>query len=96
MRILLAAVSAAFLCAPAAAHELDCFDRTPAEQALAETHGEDRRFVGLSARGWVVALWANDETGTWTAVLYPPGDALCHLDDGEGFTVIERALPEEW
>lgn len=72
----------------ASAQSPKCIPREKAEKQLAEKYGETRRAGGL-ARGTIVEMWANDETGTWTVTITRPDGMTCLAADGQAYREYE-------
>jgi hypothetical protein len=89
MRILAAALVAAFfMAAPAAAQifprtmRVPCSDPGVLPDVLVRDYGEVPAEQGI-ANGALVQLWRNAETGSWTILLISPDGTVCALASGE-------------
>lgn len=69
---------------PAPAGE-NCIAREKAVGVLARKYGESRRGFGLQAHD-LIELYANLETGTWTALVTSPDGQACVVAFGEAWT----------
>ena len=54
-------------------------------KSLSRDYGETAIFRGLSSSGYIIMIFLNQETGTWTVGKISPEDrrSLCPLDGGE-------------
>ena len=57
---------------------------------LTETHGESVIFIGASVRGHIVQVWANPESGGWTASTSFPNGTTCVVDAGKKHEFVMR------
>ena len=97
MRILAAALVAAFfMAAPAAAQIFPRTMRIPCSgpgvlpDLLASDYGEAPAQQGVADCA-LVQLWRNPETGTWTILLVAPDGTVCALASGEDW--MQAAAP---
>lgn len=67
-----------------------CGPRDVIVKTLAEEYREQPIGAGLSRQGPLVTIFANPETGSWTAVAAFPDGSACIMDTGEGW---ESAAP---
>lgn len=88
MKIVAAAALAASLAVPAWAQN-NCIPRDAAVDTLANRCGESPVVGGLSERGVFLEVWANEETGSWTAVITTPDGVSCLVDAGDDFARFE-------
>ena len=75
----------------AAAHAQEdmCGPSETIHAALVERFGEQRIWHGLTGSGSIIEIWANLDTGTWTALqTYPDGES-CIRADGTNQTPAE-------
>jgi hypothetical protein len=75
----------------AAAHAQEdiCGPTETVHEALAERFGEQRIWHGLTGSGSIIEIWANVDTGTWTALqTYSRGES-CVREDGSSATIAE-------
>lgn len=82
---LLVLIFIAILAGAAQAQSPRCAPRDIVVAALAEKFGETRQMAGLDARGRVTEMWANLETGTWSATETHTSGLTCLVASGEGF-----------
>lgn len=75
--------SACLLAPPALAQTCAPYDGVSA--ALGSAYGETLQSRALSRAGYMLEVWANVETGTWTVLAVNADMIACSLDDGEGF-----------
>lgn len=61
-----------------------CADRQTILGAMATKFAEELRVQGLDTRGTVFELYANEDTGTWTATYTNAQGIMCVLGVGEG------------
>ncbi len=79
----------AFFAAPAIAQSSNCAPYSILVSGLAESYGETRQTIGLSRRG-VVEIYANLETGTWSAIVTAPSGMSCMVAEGKSFEVVSE------
>jgi hypothetical protein len=91
MRYLLAAVLS--IAAMPALSAPQCGERLNILAQLAGKYGETRRMMGLAANGAVIEMFANDETGTWTATVTGPDGNTCLVASGRAFEAITAPAP---
>lgn len=70
-----------------------CAPRAQVVQALAETYGESRRFIGLAGDRLVMETFASEDTGSWTILVTRPDGIACLVTSGEGYEPMSEALP---
>ena len=75
----------AILGSAAQAQSQRCAPRDIVVAALAEKFGETRQMAGLDARGRITEIWANLETGTWSATETHANGLTCLVASGEDF-----------
>lgn len=80
-------------CVPANAQTAQCVNYEAMVVGLADSYGERRIISGLNGDGTVVQMFANTETGTWTAVILHPDGMACMVAAGEQFDSTVAALP---
>jgi len=73
--------------ANAQALKLRCAPYASLKAFLTDKHGEEIRFHGINGAGWVVEMWANADSTTWTLVTRHPNGAACVISDGSHFAV---------
>lgn len=84
--VLAAALAVLSVCAAHAQQSLvpcTVISAEEAERQLSENHGEVLRNSGLDARGSIVVVWANPETGSWTLALVDATGTACIVGFGE-------------
>lgn len=65
--------------------QMQCGGYADATAFLQEEYGERLVVQGLDGAGNVIAMFANPDTGTWTAfIVYPDGKA-CMASSGDSF-----------
>ncbi len=65
--------------------QMQCGGYADAVAFLHERYGEALMVQGIDGAGNVIAMFANPDTGTWTAfIVYPDGTA-CMASSGTGF-----------
>lgn len=73
----------------------NCGVRSSVIDILQREHGEVRQFVGTSGNGLVVEMWANLDTGSWTATGTNTGGTTCIISAGYSFEVVRDLIGEE-
>ena len=81
------------LAATQAQGQAQCGPRDTVVQFLADTYGETRQAAGLERSGALVEMFANMETGSWTAIASSADGTSCLLADGTGWQP-DEAEPE--
>ena len=68
-----------------AQQQMICVPMPIAIQKMKELHGEVPVFRGVSRGGYIIILFLNHETGTWTAtqIAPPQPNVICAIDAGE-------------
>lgn len=84
-------LAALFATTASAQQQVPCGPRAEAIANLESKYGEVRQSAGLSARGALIEVYANDETGTWTIAASLPDGRMCLLDAGESFRRDDKA-----
>lgn len=56
-----------------------------------EKTGGHKVFAGLSVKGHITEMWANEGEGEWAAFVVLPDGNACMVDSGAGIIVIEPA-----
>jgi hypothetical protein len=79
-------------CTPAHAQQ-QCAVRTDIVEGLAERYGERQMMSGLNPDGSMVQIFANVETGTWTALVVEANGMACLVAAGEDFDAAPSELP---
>ena len=80
------AALAALLATPAVAQS-NCVATADADRQLSDRHGEGVVVYGMMRSGGLLQIWANPDTGTWTAVV-TDGTISCLVADGTDFGAI--------
>ena len=68
-----------------------CDDHAGLVAVLANRYGETPIAMGLTGGSYVMELFVNPETGTWTFVLTQANGTACGVASGENFE--KQALP---
>ena len=76
-----------------AAAQMACGTYDSVVSRLAERYGEARQGRGLS-NGFVIELFASEETGTWTVLRTDVRGIACLLGAGDNWESIQPALKE--
>lgn len=63
----------------------NCASTKDVQEIMGGIYGEEKYASALSGRGYLVEVWANNETGTWTIIATSPEGISCVMDQGEGF-----------
>ena len=87
-----AALVLALLASPAAANP-NCAPYDALARELGNKWGEAPIERGLSSSGEMVEWWANDETGTWTVLVYSASGVACIIAAGELYEAV-AAVPK--
>lgn len=72
-------------CAPAMAQQVQCMATGDMISQLVETYGEVPQLEGVNSNGLLMQVFANEETGTWTAVMHRPDGMSCAVSHGGDF-----------
>lgn len=78
---------------PAEAQARFCGQRATVIERLADGWGERRQSIGLTANNSVMEMYANTETGTWTATVTHPNGVTCLVASGTNYETVSDALP---
>lgn len=62
-------------------------------KALKDRFGEVPQVIGLMPKGRPMVIFANPETGTWTAVIQSEQGTFCSPASGESFKAIPPGNP---
>lgn len=99
-RALALAVAAALLAAPAAAQQTEglppsCYPHVAGIANLATFYGEREVASALNSSGIAVFIYANETTGTWTALMVAPSrpDIACEVDSGTDWAITPGGEP---
>ena len=90
MKYILAAVLS--IAAMPALSAPQCGERLNILAQLAGKYGESRRMMGLGVNG-VTEIFANDETGTWTATVTGTDGNTCLVASGRAFEAMAAPAP---
>jgi hypothetical protein len=82
MRML--AITAIMAATPAFA-QMQCGGYADAVAHLSSEYGESLAVQGVDGAGNVVAMFANPDTGTWTALIVRPDGTACMVSSGGAF-----------
>lgn len=67
-----------------------CYPRDVVLENLQGQFGESVQSLGIAANGTILEMFANVETGTWTAVVTAPdGSVSCLVASGEAFERVD-------
>lgn len=70
-----------------------CADAPSITTRLATEYGETPTVGGVDAAGRLLIMFANVETGTWTAVVIAAEGLSCIVSSGEGWTTSPTIAP---
>lgn len=93
MRIVLAALIGVILAGPVAAQE--CIPYEAIADGLTKDFGEVRLLQGLSAQGWIMELWTNPQSGSWSIVLQGPNGCGHIADGGDNISLLSVKMGTE-
>lgn len=65
--------------------QMQCGGYADAVALLADRYGESLRVEGLDGAGNSVQMFANPDTGTWTALIVYPDGSACMASSGQAF-----------
>ena len=88
MKLLLAALVAAFLWAAPAAAQYPCAERSGIIDDLATKYSEAPVAMGLVNNGGVIEVLATSDGTTWTIIITMPNGVSCILAAGESWEAI--------
>jgi len=91
MRLAIAAIAACFA-VPATAQN-QCAPHNTMMEQLADQYGEGRMSVALDNNGYLIEVYANTESGTWTAVLTTPDGEACIAAHGTDYETVPQGAP---
>lgn len=93
MRLILAAMCGLFV-AGAAQAQITCgAPITEVDAALAKDHGEVLLGNMLSKSGYMIRIYVNPKTGSYTVFAVRPDGCFAEVDSGMGFEPGKEALP---
>jgi len=75
------------------AQSAKCAPHESAVSYLASTYGEFRQSIGIYDDGRLMEIFANLETGTWTAVITGPDGVSCIAASGQAFESVAKQTP---
>ena len=81
--------------------QMICVPMPIAIQKMKELHGEVPIFRGVSKGGYIIILFLNHETGTWTAtqIAPPQPNVICAIDAGESgethLNLLKKEIPND-
>jgi len=84
---------AAVLLSAGAVNAQSCAPRDAMIEGLATKFGEHPVSRGINGRGAMIEMLANQETGTWTAIVTAPDGQSCVAASGEAFTLLTEEAP---
>lgn len=87
MRVL--ACLAALAASPAIAQQA-CAPHEIVAERLGERYGESRAGLGLTHDNYILEVWANPDSGTWTITMTAPGGPTCLAAAGEGWQALSE------
>ena len=83
---------AVFLCPSVNAQGMACAEKDPRSDLLKQ-HGEELTAQGITATGFLLQIFANQNTGTFTVVLVPPDAPLwCEGGQGKNFMIVKKKI----
>jgi len=86
------AVFAACFAVPAFAQN-QCAPHNTMMEQLADQYGEGRMSVALDNNGYLIEVYANTTSGTWTAVLTTPDGEACIAAHGTAYETVPQGNP---
>lgn len=89
--LIVALITTIFTPSTALAQGASCGDSAALFAGLSDRYGESIQSLGMTDAGVVVQMWANVETGTWTAVVMRPDGIACVVASGQGFERVDSA-----
>jgi hypothetical protein len=75
----------ALVAATPAVGQMQCGGYADAVAHLSSEYGESLTMQGMDGAGNVVAMFANPDTGTWTALIVRPDGTACMAASGGAF-----------
>lgn len=81
----------AMLAAPAYPQTAPCGPRDDMVAMLTGQFGEVRMSAALDQRSFLIEVYANEATGTWTALLTTPDMEACIAAYGTGYETVHEA-----
>lgn len=93
--LLLAALTALTLSTTSVtAQNTQCAPREALTERLWAGYQEIRQAVALGPNNFIVEVWANEETGTWTFTYTNPSGTTCILASGESYENLDEEPPK--
>lgn len=90
------AVTAAVAAARAQEQAVVCLQLTALNEALSSGHGERPAAEGIGSDGKSrLVVWANPDTGTWTAAVVLTSGKACLIGSGEGWEMAQPKREEQ-
>lgn len=91
MTLFVASAVLAFLLmfAPQADAKVPCRKTEDVTRLLSKTHSESVIFSAVSARGHILHVWTNPDSGEWTATIDLPNGNSCLVDTGPRHKIVK-------
>ena len=86
------AALAVSLAVPAWAQTRNCASRDVIVAALEDKYGETVLFIGMTGPDGIMEIWANTDTGSWTALISSAAGLSCVASSGDGFETVREVL----
>lgn len=67
------------------AQQAQCAPTAQVLDALVNKYGEQQITHGATPSGAIIQVWANAETGTWSAIVHRPDGVSCLVASGDSF-----------
>lgn len=93
MKTILAALAVSFAMPALAQQGPTCGQYTDMAEEISSRYGEQVRFVGLDTRNLITVLFANEDTGSWTALVVQTDGKACMVAAGNN-AELPAAEPE--
>lgn len=77
-------------CVPAMAQQVQCMPTGDLVSQLNENYGEYPQMQGIDTGGRLMQIFANEEVGSWTAVIHRPDGVSCAVSSGQEFDTIPQ------
>lgn len=91
MKYLIAALAVSIALPAFGQGQPSCYPRADVVSVLGGKYGESVQSRGIAANGSLIEMWANVDTGTWTAVVSTPGGPSCVVASGNSFQRSDNA-----
>lgn len=72
----------------------NCAPRSIVIDRLADQYGESRQTIALTANQSLMEIYANEETGSWTATITQDGQISCMVAAGTFYDEVNEELPD--